>query len=93
MFDVGKQVVCIADTKGKWPDASGNAFYPGPVKDQILTIRDIKDYKPKQDVLGLQFFEVGARTSSGDAYYNAAYFRPVKDTNIDCIKELLLVKT
>lgn len=88
MFELGQQVVCIRDDIG-WPGYDGK-MYPGPVKNQIVTIRAIADYKFMGLELGLHFQEfVTMTTPTIEASYAAKFFKPVKKTSIEVFTKML----
>jgi hypothetical protein len=89
MFEVGKQVVCIADFSGKWLNSYGEG-YKGPHKGQVMTVRDIITHPAPWD-LGLMFYEISTFVdgSKYEATYGAKHFRPVKDTSIEKFTSML----
>lgn len=87
MFDFGMQVVCIRDDWRK--RRSVNEIYP--IKDQVLTIRDIRSYPEDYTYeVGLQFEEIvnTLRMYPGTDHpceiaFPGSAFRPVKKTDIN----------
>ena len=90
MFEVGKQVVCIDGGDGRWPTRHSSQLFAGPKTGQVLTVSDIRKFKlAGQSALGLQFFEITVPTPYGDAYFNSAFFRPVKETSIEVFTKII----
>lgn len=94
-FDIGTEVVCISDGwKVEWPDYHLQSY---PVKENVYTIRGktIDDWGTGLLLIGVQnppvkfppYIEPGFRIANDDGTIN---FRPVKKTNIDQFKQLLV---
>ncbi len=92
MFEIGQQVVCINDDWTKIPISLLKIEGSLPFKNQILTIKDIKKFPKHNDALGLSFNEIYVSWKSvysGEGFWNATHFRPVKKTDISIFTEML----
>ncbi len=86
-YEIGNQVVCIHDS---WMNQMGEKFNSGPKLGQVLTIKDIVDYRPFSDELGLRFHELSILTLVGEATFTHTQFRPVRKTSIECFTNMLV---
>jgi hypothetical protein len=94
-IEVGKQVVCIMDEWNHEDYLAIGHKISYPLKDQILTVRDILPPDEREPRFGLRFHEIRNSLITFDHItdepaFVSCYFRPVRDTSIECFTKILV---